>query len=145
MEKEFLDLVNDIITSHEFQEMKKYQHHVKCNLYGHSLKVAYLCYLHHKKYGTKIDLREFVRGAVLHDYYLYNLHGGGKRYRLHWFKHPKIAFENAVKKYPDLTEAQRDIIKNHMFPLTLIPPKTKAGWLVCFYDKVAAVSDRLKK
>lgn len=32
-----------------------------------------------------------------------------------------------------------------MFPLTPIPPQTKAGWLLCFYDKVAAVSDYLSE
>ncbi len=30
---------------------------------------------------------------------------------------------------------------HHMFPLTLIPPTTKEGWLICIFDKVAAKSD----
>ena len=32
--------------------------------------------------------------------------------------------------------------KHHMFSLTPMPPTTIAGWLICFYDKVAAISDR---
>ncbi|MBQ7347729.1 MAG: HD domain-containing protein [Clostridia bacterium] len=121
--------------------MKGYKHHIKGSVYDHSLKVAYLCYRHHKRFGTGVDLREFVRGALLHDYYLYDWHDKDPAHKFHGFTHPKHALENAVKKYPDLTPAQRDMIRSHMFPLTPIPPKTRCGWLVCFYDKVAAIGD----
>jgi len=36
---------------------------------------------------------------------------------------------------------QQDMIKHHMFPITIMPPRTVAGWLLCFYDKLAAVND----
>ena len=140
--KEFISLVRDILHSNEFYKMKSYRHHIKATLYDHSVKVAYLCFKHHKRFGTKTDVREFVRGALLHDYYLYDLHGENETHRFHWFKHPGKALQNAMKKYPSLTYSQKDMIKNHMFPLTIIPPTTKAGWLVCFYDKIAAISDR---
>lgn len=144
-EKSFYLIVKDIIRTDEFREMKTYQHHVKGNLFSHSLKVAYLCFKHHRRKKMKIDIAEFVQGALLHDYYLYNLHGDGKKHRFHWFKHPKIALKNAMNKYPNLTKMQQDMILHHMFPLTIIPPRTKAGWLVCYYDKVAAFQDRFKK
>ncbi|MBE5755742.1 MAG: HD domain-containing protein [Clostridiales bacterium] len=141
----FYSIIKDIIRTEEFRKMKNYKHHIKGNLFEHSLKVAFLCYKYHKKKGMKISIEEFVRGALLHDYYLYDLHGDGKKHRFHWFKHPRLALENALKKYPDLTKTQQDMILHHMFPLTLVPPKTKAGWLVCYYDKVAAVNDRFRK
>ena len=140
--KEFVLLTRDIIHSEEFIKMKEYKHHIKSNLYEHSVRVAYLCYRHHKRFNLKIDLADFVRGALLHDYYLYELHGDEMPHRFHWFNHPKKALENAAEKYPLLTSMQKDMIRRHMFPLTAIPPKTKAGWLICFYDKVAAISDR---
>ena len=145
LKKEFNEIAHDILNSNEFLKMKSYKVHVKGSLYDHSVKVAYLCFKHHKRFKMKMDVSELVRGALLHDYYLYDLHGGDKKYRFHWFKHPTKALEMATEKYPMLTKTQRDMIKNHMFPLTLIPPKTKAGWLVCFYDKVAAITDRLGK
>ena len=74
MNKEFFDLVEDIICSEEYRGMKNNKHHIKSNVYDHSIKVAYLCYNHYKKFETKIDLQEFVRGALLHDYYLYDWH-----------------------------------------------------------------------
>lgn len=141
----FILIVKDILASEEFRKMKAFRHHVRSTLYDHSVKVAYLCYKHHIRFGMKIDISTFVRGAILHDYYLYDLHGGNKKIRLHWFKHPGIALKNAQKEYPDLTYSQIDMIKHHMFPLTIVPPKTFAGWLVCFYDKVAAFSDRFGK
>ena len=140
--KEFVSIVSDVLHSEEFKGMKNYKHHVKGSLYDHSVKVAYLCFKHHKRFGLKIDIKEFVRGAILHDYYLYDLHDESNSHKLHWFKHPGKALQNDMKKYPGPTCVQKDMIKKHMFPLPIIPPKTKAGWLVCLYDKIAAVSDR---
>ena len=143
--KDFLSLIKDILRSEEFIAMKKYIHHVKGSLYEHSIKVAFLCYKHHLRFNLKTDLSDFVRGALLHDYYLYDLHGDGRRHKFHWFNHPKLALTNAMQKYPTLTYIQKDMIQHHMFPLTPLPPRTSAGWLVCFYDKVAAISDRFAK
>ena len=143
--KEFVLIVRDILHSEEFREMKKYKHHVKCSLYDHSVKVAFLCFKHHKKFELKTDLADFVRGAMLHDFYLYDLHAEKASHRFHWFKHPKKALGNALQKYPTLTHTQKDMIKHHMFPITPVPPTTKEGWLICLYDKVAAISDRFGK
>ena len=141
MEKEFYSIIRDIVKSDAFRNMQNYRHHIKSNVYAHSIRVAYLCYRHHKKHHTKIDLREFVRGALLHDYYLYDWHDMEKGNRLHLFTHPRKALANAMEKYPDLTPFQQDMIRHHMFPVTLCPPRTRAGWLVCFYDKIAALGD----
>ncbi len=122
--------------------MKSYRHHIKGNLYDHSVKVAYLCYWHHKTHRMSIDLAEFVRGALLHDYYLYDRQDGN-RYRFHWFLHPRRALANAKRHYPGLTDAQKDMIGRHMFPVTPLPPRTRCGWLISYYDKVAALSDLL--
>lgn len=139
--KEFVILVREIIHSEEFRGMKHYRHHIKGNVYDHSVKTAYLCYKHHRRFGTNINLQEFVRGAILHDFYLYDWHDKDAAHRFHGFTHPRRALENALHKYPDLTRIEQDMILHHMFPLTPVPPTTKAGWLICLYDKVAAVSD----
>ena len=142
-EKEFWRAVRDVVRSEEYRKMRSYRHHIKGSVYDHSIKTAWLCWQHHRRFGTKIDLDSFVRGALLHDYYLYDWHDfPHRRHRLsHGFTHPARALQNASEKYPDLTPMERDMILRHMFPLTPIPPRTKAGWLLCFYDKIAAVSD----
>ncbi|MGM9625834.1 MAG: phosphohydrolase [Eubacteriales bacterium] len=143
--KEFACLIRDITHSEDYRVMKERRHHVKGSVYDHSVKVAYLCYRHYKRFGTKIALPEFIRGALLHDYYLYDRHNKAASPRFHGFVHPRYALGNAKQRYPDLTRIERDMILRHMFPLTPIPPRTKAGWLICFYDKVAAVSDYFGK
>ncbi len=145
MENDFLKIIDEIITQPEFKAMKLIKYHVNGNLHDHSVKVAYFCYKHHKRFKLKCDINELVLGALLHDYYLYDPHKGGKTRKKHWTTHPKKALENAEKRCPHLTKMQRDMIENHMFPLTIRPPKTVAGWLVCFYDKVAAVDDRFSR
>ncbi len=139
VEKEFYRIIKDIIRTEEYRSMKKCRHHIKGSVYDHSVKVAYLCYKHQKQFGLSIQQNELVRGALLHDYYLYDWHA--KEHRFHGFTHPRCALNNALQHYPGLTETEQDMILRHMFPLTPIPPATKAGWLLCFYDKVAAVSD----
>lgn len=145
IEKEFIRMIRDIIRTKEFRGMKQYRHHVKGSVYDHSIKVAYLCYRHHKRFGTKTDLRELVRGALLHDFYLYDWHEMLPGRRLHLFTHPRCSLANALHHYPDLTRREQDMIRRHMFPVTLTPPRTGAGWLICFYDKVAACSDYFGK
>lgn len=145
MEKEFYRLIRDIVKTTEFMGMKNYRHHIKGSVYQHSVKVAYLCYRHHRRFGTRIDLRELVRGALLHDFYLYDWHEMLPGRRLHLFTHPKCALVNALSRYPDLSKNERDMIRYHMFPVLPLPPRTKAGWIICFYDKVAAMSDYFGK
>lgn len=145
VDKEFYRLIRDIVKSEAFRGTKKHKHHVKGSVYDHSLKVAYLCYRHHKRFRSKTDLSELVRGAMLHDYYLYDWHDKDPQHKYHGFTHPRHALRNAAEHYPDLSPMQRDMIARHMFPLTPIPPKTRGGWIICFYDKVAAISDYLGK
>ena len=38
---------------------------------------------------------------------------------------------------------QEDIIKRHMFPITLIPPKYLESWIVDLVDDYSAVNERL--
>ncbi|MGM9969496.1 MAG: HD domain-containing protein [Anaeroplasma sp.] len=144
MEIEFYNLISKIIHTPEYQTMKNHKHHINTNTYSHSIKVAYLCYKHGKKHRNK-NLSSLVRGALLHDYYLYDWHDKDKKHRWHGYKHPRIAYKNALRDYPDLNKIEKDIILKHMFPLTIIPPFTKEGWIVCFFDKLAAISDYLHK
>ena len=143
IERDFFTLIRDILSSHQFRSMRRMRHHVKGSVFDHSLKVAYLCYRHHKRFGNKTPLDEFIRGAMLHDYYLYDWHDRLPGHRLHCFTHPRTALTNARIDYPTLSRVQQDIILRHMFPLIPVPPRTSAGWLICLYDKIAAISDYL--
>lgn len=149
-DKEFNEIADEILESEEFQKMKSYRHHNNRTVYSHSLSVAEKSFRFCKKRGLKVDLGGLVRGALLHDYFLYNHHYAKRPdYRRincikHLFSHPKEALENAKRKYPSLSETERDIIRHHMFPLTLIPPHTKEGWIVCYFDKAVTLGEYFK-
>ena len=144
MEVKFKNLVYDILTNENFIKMKGYIHHQNVSAYKHSLGVAYLCYKYHINKNPSYDIKEFVRGALLHDYYLYDWHHKGEGHRLHGFRHPRFAYNNAKRDF-EITPMMKDIILHHMFPLTIIPPHTRAGWRVVYFDKVIAFKDYKRK
>ena len=57
--------------------------------------------------------------------------------------HGKIALENA-SKYFSLNEKEREMIKKHMWPVTIIPPRTKEGFLLTFIDKYCALMELVR-
>lgn len=144
-DEKFEELIRDVIDTDEFIGMKNYPHHVKSNVYDHSIKVARLCFRHCKRHGTDVNVREVVRGALLHDFYLYARHDRHPSHRHHGTRHPRRALDNARRIYGDLSETECDIILRHMFPLTWPAPRTREGRLVCFYDKLAAIDDYFGK
>lgn len=148
-DKEFKELIQEIVSTEEFKKMKQYKHHRGGNTYDHSIRVAYLCYRYYKRHNSKVNVNELIRGALLHDYFLYDRHDKSNPDYvcglIHGLVHPKRALANATRAYPNLTKTERDVIKRHVFPLTPIPPKTRCGWLVCFYDKVVAICDYCNK
>lgn len=77
-----------------------------------------------------------MRGALLHDYFLYDWHIPDEvnPHRLHGFYHPGVALRNAIRDY-ELTELEKDIIKKHMWPLTVVPPGCREAWIVTMADK----------
>lgn len=141
IDREFYILIREIVKSEDFRRLKSYRHHVRKSAFDHSVKVAWLCYRHAKRRGTKTDVPRFVRGALLHDFYLYDRSNKSTAAKHHGIMHPRYALANARKRYPDLAEFEIDMIRRHMFPLTVTPPKTREGWIICFYDKVAAIGD----
>ena len=111
----------------------------------HCIAVAYFCYVFAERFKfLKLHERDLLRGALLHDYFLYDWHIPNKSRPMHGRYHPKAACKNAEEDF-NLTDIERDIIKKHMFPLTLTPPKYRESVLVCLVDKVCSVYEIFKK
>ena len=92
----------------------------------------------------RCNQRELIRGALLHDYFLYDWHDKDhiNPLRLHGFFHPGIALKNASAEY-DLTEREKDIIRKHMWPMTVIPPLCREAWIVTAADKWVSLMETL--
>lgn len=125
--------------------MKQFSQHKNTTTYSHVVNVAMHSYKFAKKHNLKIDERSLIRGALLHDYYLYDWHVKEGRQRLHGYRHPRIALENASKEF-ELNKIEQDIIKKHMWPLTLFKmPRYKESFIVCYFDKVCAIKEMFSR
>ena len=122
-------------------ERRYYQHGVT-TIFQHSINVACVSCKIAEKYHLDVDYYALIRGALLHDYFLYAWHVKDRSHRFHGFTHPRRALENADKEF-QLTETERNMIYCHMFPLTPIPPSTKEAWIVCAADKICALSETM--
>lgn len=147
MSNYFFENIKDIISNENFQSMKKYIQHGKTSVYTHCLILAYICYKKSLKYKN-IDRRSLIRGALLHDYFLYDWHLPriiNKRKGLHGYNHPKVALNNANNDFK-LNKKEKNIIRSHMWPLTFFHmPLSKEAWLVCKYDKILSIKETRKK
>ena len=125
--------------------MKQYIQHGQISTYEHVISVARLSlYLNHRLRLGAPD-PELVRGAFLHDFYLYDWHKNGFPGRLHGFRHPAIALKNALQRY-SLTPIEQNIILSHMWPLTLFSvPRSRAAFLVCLSDKICSAYEVVVK
>lgn len=96
-----------------------------------------------ERLGVRIDRASLIRGALLHDYFLYDWHDPDPSHRLHGFTHPFAALARAEEDFEDLTPRERNIISRHMFPLVPIPPTCREAWLVCLADKACALHETI--
>ena len=92
-----------------------------------------------RKLHLRADTEVLVRGALLHDFYLYDWHQEDNGdHNWHGFIHADRAEQNAVK-YFDVDGKTRHVIRSHMWPLNLSrPPRSREAWIVCVADKVVS-------
>lgn len=131
---------NDVLTFPRMQQEKQYIQHGKISCFSHSLAVAYVSVWIAARLHIRVHMKSLVRGALLHDYFLYDWHDPDPSHRLHGFRHARRAFENASQDFA-LTPIERDIIVKHMFPLTLRPPRYREAVIVTCADKFCAVCE----
>lgn len=143
----FKSYLSDVLKKKKYLKMNRYIQHGNTTCLLHSIAVAYYSYRLCKILHLNIHEKELIRGALLHDYYLYDWHSKYKPTRnvgLHGRIHPKIALFNARKDY-QVNRIESDIIEHHMFPLTFTPPKYKEGVIVCLVDKACSIYEVFSK
>lgn len=137
--KEFILCIKDIKNNEDVLKMKGFVQHYSTSCYEHCYKVAFLSYLICKKFH--LDYMAAARAGFLHDLFLYDWHIKCKENkRFHGFRHPYIALRNSLRLY-NLSKKEQDIIKKHMWPLTVIPPRYLESYIVSFVDKYCAISE----
>lgn len=137
--KEFQDIIYPLITNATVQQMKNFKQHYETTCFEHCYTAAYYCYCICKK--LNLDYKSATRAAMLHDLFLYDWRKRQPdRKGLHAFTHGKTACENASKLF-DLNDKEKDIIKKHMWPVTVAFPKSIEGFILTFVDKYCALSE----
>lgn len=127
----------------EVRKMRRYRQHGDVSTFDHCRNVAELSVRINRRFHLRADEAALARGAMLHDFYLYDWHTPDPSHRLHGFRHPERAAQNAIRRF-DVGETEQRIIRSHMWPLTLTkPPQCREAWIVCLADKCCAVTETL--
>lgn len=134
----------DILDSSNFKKTRNHIQHGNMSVNEHCISVAMTSLKIKDKFHIKCNKMDLIRGALLHDYFLYDWHEKdvNEPHGLHGFYHPGIALRNAKREYK-ITKIQEEIIKKHMWPLTVVPPTCREAWIVTAADKYCSLLETL--
>ncbi len=132
----------DILGSKTFATSNDYIQHGDVSVLEHSISVSCLCVYLARKTHLKYDYEALVRGALLHDYFLYDWHKKGDK--LHGYRHADRALKNAADDYA-ISPITANMIARHMFPLNIRPPRYREGVILCIADKICSAKETFSK
>ena len=137
VETQFINTARPLLDDPRVVKLSQYEHHRGKTRLEHVKEVAYISFLWGNRFS--LDSESIIRGALLHDFFYDWLHEGP---RLHGFRHPDIALRNA-REITHLSRKEEDIIKKHMWPLTVVPPRYKESFIVSTVDTFCSARDYL--
>lgn len=142
LQLEFMDKIERLLEEKRIKEMQNYIQHGSISCLKHSISVAYYSFWLVRKLHIRCDEVALIRGAMLHDYFLYDWHENERWHKWHGFRHPNFALKNAMEDF-DLNEVEQEIIKKHMWPLTIVPPTCREAWIVNGMDTCTSLMEVL--
>ncbi|MEG2174218.1 MAG: HD family phosphohydrolase [Oscillospiraceae bacterium] len=139
---EFRRCISDLIAQPDVQDMDHIcQHAGGVSCLDHCVFVSYLSFALCRRWG--LDYVAAARAGLLHDLYLCDWSATtiGPWERL--LIHPQMALHNA--EIHGLSELEKDIISNHMWPITLRRiPRHRESAVVNLADKLCATAEMLR-
>ena len=129
-----------ILRSEGMQRMRTYKQHGSTSVFAHCVHVACMSVRIAERLHLRVNERAMIRGALLHDYFLYDWHISAKEHRWHGFRHAGTALRNASRDF-ELSDVERDVILKHMFPLNPALPRYRETVIVTLADKLCAVQE----
>ena len=134
-EREFVELTKELLDSDQVRMMGRWKHHGPVTTLDHSLFVAFSTYRIARV--LRMDVHSAVRGALLHDLYLYDSRDKSAHPGNQCFDHPRFAARNAAA-LTTLSPKEKNIILSHMWPLGGAFPRSAEAWTVDLVDTVCA-------
>ncbi len=141
--KKFRRVLNETRQESRFDQNKNYIQHGRTSVRTHCINVAQTSYYIAHRFRIPVNEKALIRGALLHDYFLYDWHENNLKNKIHGFTHPGTALKEASKDF-DLSPVEQDMIVHHMFPLTPTPPRSREGVILCIADKLCALKETLE-
>lgn len=142
MDDQIRVVMEEMLRYGRFQQESTCFQHGRTTVLDHSVHVAQTSLAFAKVCHLPVHETFLIRGALLHDYFLYDWHDKASAPSFHGICHPRIALNNAHQDF-ELNKIEENIILRHMFPLTPIPPLYLEAWVVCFADKCCALQETL--
>jgi|GEM_PF-536544 len=133
---EFVSMIEDLWDHPSMLALDEYGQHLNTSRRQHSLNVAYVSYRMASR--LNLNVQDTVRGALLHDLYLYDWRTEQPVEGRHVNVHPAQALSNACAM-TEVSDTMADCIVNHMWPLGDAKPQSKEAWVVQAADKLCAV------
>lgn len=136
---EFYTCVYDLLSDKQVQSMHAISQHAEgIDCFDHSLFVAYVSFCLCRRWG--LDAVAAARAGLLHDLYLCNWADTDVGLFRRLVVHPMMALGNARRF--GLSELEEDIIRTHMWPVTLRAlPRHRESWVVSLADKLCTLSE----
>ena len=138
-QQEFWAIARELLKDPNVLRMRNYPQHRGTSCLTHCTAVAWYSFLLYKRLGLRGRESELVRGALLHDFFLYDWHKPDHGH-LHGYLHPARAARNAARYFP-INALEREIICRHMWPLTPVPPLHLCALIVSLVDKCCTLSE----
>ena len=132
--KSFDSIASEMLSNPKFMRLAYESHHGITRL-DHSLNVAKKVYKYAIKYH--LDYISATRGAIMHDFFT-NAEFLSNHGLIQGVVHPDIALANAMGEF-EVNEKEANMIESHMFPLSIVLPRSKEAWLLTAVDKMQAV------
>ena len=137
-------LLADLLSDERVRAMRGFIQHGRVTTWEHCRSVARLSWRIDRRLRLGSDPETLLRGAMLHDFYLYDWHHeDGGAHRLHGFTHAETARRNAERILGESPRVQ-EVIRSHMWPLNITRvPRSREAWIVCLADKCVALRETL--
>ncbi len=136
-ERIFRQILTEVCRQSRILQSVHYIQHGSTSVFRHSVAVAYVSFWIVRSLRLAVEARTLIRGALLHDYFLYDWHEKDDSHKWHGFYHAGKALRNAMEDF-ELNEVEQDMIRRHMFPLNPVPPRHVESWVLCIADKICS-------
>ena len=131
----------DILDSEEYRQTDNFIQHGDTTTQEHMISAACVSLRISRALHLHCDEQSLVRGALLHDYFLYDWHAPkSTRPEKHATRHGSYAIKNASEVYC-INPLEAEMIREHMFPCTLKIPLHRECWVLNIADKLCSMKE----